>query len=792
MKSKKSFVIMVPIAVYLFFLLGFSIIHKPFFVDSLLPFGSLLAGAVLFDSFWRSGPKKTGKWIWLIFSIACFIWAAADTLCAVYYFQGENPQGHFLYLLYPAANLWLAVGFIVLGCYRFRRWNGLQFILDCGSCTLCALYFLWLLFFGGKLTFLQVIAQNGLFSVFSVILDFIVVIGVSIWILSMRRSGIPRFIRIVSAGAALFAVNNLYYSYLYLNGKYTAGSLVDAVYVVALMMIAMGSDFEKNSEPDGPERKEDGTYAAAGLWIRSFFLFVYPLVTVLLKGLVLKNIVIYAMIIAVYMICTVYIQIALKDQQLLNQEKELNRILEEQVRQRTKELVEKNKILNSISNQDTVTKLYNRRYFDQALQEKMKRIKPPRNIALLFIDLDRFKTINDTYGHGVGDRILMEISRRLKAWDKENAVLARLGGDEFVLAFDGWFGYHQVEFLADEIIKSCSESIEIDGYIFHVTMSVGISIYPIDAKNCEALMKNADIAMYQAKSKGFNQYVSFDSPLDERSNRKNKIEMLLKRAVYDREFQLYYQPQVNVISGKVVGAEALLRWKTPEGEWIRPAEFIPIAEETDDIIPIGAWVTDQAIRQIKRWNTKYHSQIKIGINVSPKQLDNKNFMEALKGEIRDNGICSKWLDVEITENIAMEGKQRITEVFTLFNEMGISISIDDFGTGYSSLSYLKYFPFDRIKISKPMIDAISEHNYDLQIVKAIILLAKSIGIRTIAEGVENQKQFDILKKLECEEVQGYLFSEPLPAEEFEKRFLSADGRESPCSTVGGSGFTADR
>lgn len=791
MKNKKSFVIMAFIAVYLFLLLGFSIVHNKFWVSILMPFGSLFAGVVLLRSCRMSSRQTIRRFIWLIFGIACFIWAIADALCSVYSFMGLNPQNRFPYAFYPVANFLLLTGCILLGVYRFKRWNGLQLFLDCLASTLCTFYFLWIIFFDGKFTLLQVIAQNGLFPVLSVIMDFAIVIGVGIWVLSIRRSAIPHFIQIVSAGVALFAVNNLYYGYIYLYGRYTPDSIVDAVYTTALMIVAMGSAFEKYYEPSKSEAGEYDAYASIGLFRRSVFLFIYPIITILLKGFVLREMATFALFIAVYMICTVYIQIALKDEQLLNQEKELNRTLEEQVRQRTRELVEKNKILNTISNQDTVTKLYNRRYFNKSLQEKIKRIEPSKNIALLFIDLDRFKTINDTYGHDIGDRVLIEISKRLQAWNKENSVLARLGGDEFVLAFDGWFGYHQVELFAREIIQSCSEGIEIDEYIFHVTMSIGISLYPTDAKSSESLMKNADIAMYQAKSKGFNKCISYNSPLDRKSHRKNKIEMLLKRADFDKEFELYYQPQVNVVSGKITGAEALLRWKTPEGERIQPAEFIPIAEETNDIIPIGEWVTEQAIRQIKQWNTNYHTQMKIGINVSPKQLDNKNFINSLKSKIKDYEISSKWLDVEITENIAMEGKQRITEVFTLFNEMGISISIDDFGTGYSSLSYLKYFPFDRIKISKPMIDAISEHSYDLQIVKAIILLAKSIGIRTIAEGVETQRQLDILKQLECEEVQGFLFSEPLPAGEFEERYLKANDAIEKLGTSNGKTESID-
>lgn len=774
MNSNKAFVLSGITAIYIVCLFLFSFFKMNLYANILAPVGSLLAGVILLKNYFKCRPKETIKLVFLVYSIACFFWMTADLLFMISYLAGWDTSSSFIFSLYPVTNFLLAVCSILLAIYLFKRWSALQLALDCLIFTLCAFRSIWYISFGKTFVFEDILYHNGIFPVSNVLLDFVIVIGVALWMATIRNTSKPVHVQVICLGTALFAADNLLYSCEYLYGFYHSNSPVDVIYILALLIIALGSEFRGNFDPSRLDRTDYDTYTHKYTYQKGLALCLFPVITIAVKGFVLTELFMYALILSFYLICTFYIRMAITNETLLKREKELNRTLEEKVELRTSELIKKNETLDIISNQDTVTKLYNRRYFGRALQEKFNNLKPHENIALLFIDLDRFKTINDTYGHLVGDEVLVEISRRLKLWNKEGSILARLGGDEFVLAICGQFGYRQVELIAERIIRSCTEKIEIDEYVFHVTMSVGISIYPTDALNINALMTNADIAMYQAKAKGFNQYISFNSMLEESNRRKNEIEMLLRKADFDKEFELYYQPQIDLSDFRMIGMEALIRWKTPDGFEIPPADFIPIAEEIDYIMPIGEWVMDKAIRQIVQWNTAYHTQYKMGINVSPKQLDNKNFIRALKDTLQDNRMNPGWLDVEITENIAMVGKYRLTQVATMFNEMGISISIDDFGTGYSSLSYLKYFPFDRIKIAKPLIDAISEHSYDLQIVKAIILLAKSIGIKTIAEGVETQNQLNILTMLGCEEVQGFYYSTPVPASEFEQRFLKAD------------------
>lgn len=469
-----------------------------------------------------------------------------------------------------------------------------------------------------------------------------------------------------------------------------------------------------------------------------------------------------------------YLQKYIEHEKLLSKEKEMNLLLEDKIRQRTMEITKKNKQLeikntelDYMSKKDHLTNLYNRRYFFEKFNNSFLSTLDSGRTALFYIDLDRFKIINDMYGHHVGDMALIEISRRLKLYDNDDSILARLGGDEFVLVKYGDFTYDEFSQLADSIIHDCNAPIEIGEYMLYVSASIGISVYPVDAKDSYTLMRNADLAMHEMKDNGKNGYIFFDSKFSDKAKRKLLLENLLKSADYDKEFSILYQPQFNIDSKKIIGAEALLRWNNKELGSVSPEEFIPIAEETDCINSIGQWVMEQAIKQSAKWNKMCYN-VKVGINVSPKQLDSKNLIETLTKILEENSLSPKYIDIEITENVAVAGEYKIHQINSLFSSLGVSVSIDDFGTGYSALSYLKIFPFERIKIAKPLIDVIATDSFDYEIVKAVITLAKSIGIRTIAEGVESEDQLEILTSLGCDEVQGFLVGRPIDKYEFEE------------------------
>jgi diguanylate cyclase (GGDEF)-like protein len=396
-------------------------------------------------------------------------------------------------------------------------------------------------------------------------------------------------------------------------------------------------------------------------------------------------------------------------------------------------------------------------------------------VTVFFLDLDRFKAINDTHGHDIGDDVLLEISQRLTGWNKYNALLARLGGDEFVFAFKGRDYFERAEEMARELADCCNETIHIDNLRFNLSASIGITVYPWDASDRSGLMKNADIAMYHAKSIGYRSYTFFNRDLDMMTRRKNDIERCLDKSHYDDEFYLVFQPQFTIPDRQLVGMEALLRWNCPDLGAVMPGEFIPAAEEMGIITKLGRWVAAKAIEQISDWNKRLDSNLKVCINISPRQLEETDFVDKLISIMDRAGVPHNWIDVEITESIAMKGEEAIGTIFSALDEKGITTSIDDFGTGYSSLSYIKKFSFDRLKIAKPLIDNMAAGFEDKQIITAIIMMAKAIGLRTIAEGVETQEQLEALIELECDEVQGYIFSKPLTAAEFEEQILKSPG-----------------
>jgi diguanylate cyclase (GGDEF)-like protein len=744
------------------------------------PILTFIAFAVLIKMVSDHTKSKVERIIWVSYGLACFFWGSADLVWAIYEFApGLDPETSVLITyLYPITNIFLGIGVLVYGIQTYKRWNGIQLLIDSIAIATVSLMLVWNIFFDKSTVMLDRIIADEFSSILSIVLDVIIFVGIAIWYISVRRGKVPTYIKIIAVAIVMFVITDIYYYYVYFKDLYIANTLVDAFYMTSLLLIAVGALVLQKLKQKGFYNDAELDYSNIGFKRKGIVLIVAPIVEVLIKGVVMTDLGVFLLIILAHEILSVYVQGSINNEILLAKEIEMNRVLEDEINRRTREILEKNKELEEkntrlkfLSNQDTLTKLYNRRYFTQALEKEIETMKPQEAMAILFIDVDRFKIINDTYGHAVGDELLIALSKRLQQFNWRNTILARLGGDEFVIGLRGEFDYKHMEQISADIIKTCGETIEIGKYIFHVNLSIGISIYPLDANSKDVLMKNADIAMYQAKAAGGGKYISFDHSFTDKLNRKNHIELLLRRADFNQEFEVYYQPQFSIPDKRLVGAEALLRWNKSSEGFISPEEFIPVAEEIDYINQIGKWVMEQAIGKAGQWNSTYASDLKVGINVSPKQLDNKDFINILKKIMKDNNILTQWIDIEITESVAIEGEYRIEQIVSIFEGVGVSISVDDFGTGYSSLSYLKFFPFERIKIAKPLIDAIATANYDLQIVKAIIMLAKSIHMKTIAEGVETQEQLDILVELGCDEIQGYLLGRPVPAEVFEQKYL---------------------
>jgi diguanylate cyclase (GGDEF)-like protein len=433
--------------------------------------------------------------------------------------------------------------------------------------------------------------------------------------------------------------------------------------------------------------------------------------------------------------------------------------------------------LTFLANHDNLTSLFNRRYFLTCLEENIASKLPSETLAVILIDLARFRTINDNFGHHIGDQLLIELSGRITAWNSYAATISRLGGDEFAVLFTGKYTRKDIEKFCLQLIESCSKPVRIGNHKMSLTISAGIAVFSEESCDGYTLMKHADIAMYRAKSQGYNRFEFYNPLFGQEVNLKNKIEILLKQADFEKSFELFYQPQFSFPYHNLVGAEALIRWKSAELGYIPPSVFIPVAEEIDHIFKIGRWVMQKSIQQAAAWNSKIPLRMKIGFNVSPKQLKDESFFDILKTLLRDDGIDPAWLDAEITESIMISAEDKVRAMLHWLKTLGVSVSIDDFGAGYSSLGYLSKYPFDRIKIDKSLIASISSCNHNgTQIVKAAISMAKSLGIKTIAEGVETQEQLDILTDLGCDQAQGYLLGRPVSADMFEQLFYVTEER----------------
>lgn len=422
-----------------------------------------------------------------------------------------------------------------------------------------------------------------------------------------------------------------------------------------------------------------------------------------------------------------------------------------------------------LANIDALTGLPNRSLFLDRLSHAIAYSRRNKTLfALLFIDLDNFKNINDTLGHSIGDKMLINISKRLKSCVRDVDTVARLGGDEFTVILENINTTNEVGVCANKILNRLSESMEIDGSLLKTTPSIGIGMYPAHGSDREILLKNADLAMYSAKEKGKNNYQFFTEDMTSLAMERINIENKLREAIESDQLTLFYQPKLYSVTGEVTGFEALIRWMHPEDGMISPGAFIPVAEETGLILSLGDWIIEQAIKQAKEWSEIAPDHCQIAVNISAKQFMTDTFPDRIAELLDKYDLHPKYIELEITEGTLMENMHHTINALKKLRDMGIEISLDDFGTGYSSLSYLKQFPVNQLKIDQSFVRDVTTDPSDASIVASIITLAHNLSLTVVAEGCETIEQLDFLRAYHCEQVQGYLFSRPLPAEEAEK------------------------
>ena len=423
-----------------------------------------------------------------------------------------------------------------------------------------------------------------------------------------------------------------------------------------------------------------------------------------------------------------------------------------------------------LAHYDGLTNLPNRLLFYDRLGQAIALAKREQWIVgVMFIDVDRFKDVNDTLGHAVGDKLLQKVSKRLIKSVRAEDTVGRLGGDEFAVVLSRLGTAQDAEAVAQNIIQSFDDPFELDsGTEIYVTASIGITLYPTDSTDRDSLLKNADLAMYCAKEEGRNTYERYSAEMDTRNAGRLDMKSMLRRALEREEFVLYYQPKVDVQSDRAIGVEALIRWHSPQLGFVSPKDFIPIAEEIGLIVPIGEWVLRTACAQNRAWQDAGHEPLVMSVNLSARQFREKYLVDKIVGVLNETGLEARYLDLEITESLIMSHADSTVGLLERLHRLGVGISIDDFGTGYSSLAYLKRFPVQSIKIDQSFVRDLTTDSDDAAIVTAVVAMAKSLKLKVIAEGVETKEQLEFLAKLQCDEYQGHYFGRPVPAERFIK------------------------
>jgi diguanylate cyclase (GGDEF)-like protein/PAS domain S-box-containing protein len=423
--------------------------------------------------------------------------------------------------------------------------------------------------------------------------------------------------------------------------------------------------------------------------------------------------------------------------------------------------------LQHMAHHDALTDLPNRNLFLDRLQQSLTRARwHDRLVAVMFLDLDRFKNINDTLGHTVGDQLLLQLSERLSNSVRDGDTIGRFGGDEFAILLDDINSDSHISLLAEKLLDTLKKPFKINKHELFVTASIGISIFPNDGEDSDTLLRNADVAMYRAKDLGKNNYQFYSDDLSARIFERMTLESHLRHALERNEFVLYYQPQIDTRTQKIMGVEALLRWKHPEFGLVTPNNIVPLMEETGLIEKVGHWALETACRQARKWHDAGWTYLHLSVNISSRQFNDPDFISLVHDIISTTGINPEYLELELTESMLIRNASATINALNTLSSLGVRFAIDDFGTGYSSLSYLRRFPIDTIKIDRSFIHDVTDNPDDAAIASAIIVMGQNLSLNVIAEGVENQQQLEFLSSRNCHYLQGNLFSRPLPAEEF--------------------------
>ena len=569
----------------------------------------------------------------------------------------------------------------------------------------------------------------------------------------------------------IYGVFDIRYTYFAAAGIDAESLVVDAIFLFSIVLLGtafIGTQEKKMLFKDGGKDIQDdnslGLVLCAMFFVFGFFLFMSG-------AMAQSNFFILLITSMAYLLVMKMLQVNELNTQLLEHQKKQREELQHRVRNQQQELNNVSAKLENATSIDTLTGLKNRSYW-RHYSDEMSHKNGKGRLILYAIDVNFFKLINDNYGHTAGDRVLIEIANRLNSLKKDNMETYRMGGDQFLVSVYEENSPFDITVFAQSIVDAMDKNFEIGEVSIAVTVCVGVAVYPDNTDNLEKLLNYAESARTTVKHVGkTSSYAFFDADSMPKIQRKLTIEQKLQNADYDSHFQMYFQPQVEAASGNLIGMEALVRWIDPELGFISPGEFIPIAEEMGVMSSLGQWISIQSMKQINEWNTRYGRNLVVGINVSPAQLKDDTFIDRFTNMMSSIGVKSDWLDIEITEGIALDSTGQNVIAIDRLKAAGLTLSVDDFGTGYAAFADMINFNFDRIKIAKELVDNLETNNDAKVIVGAIIGMAKGMNLKAIAEGVETKEQRDILVELGCDQIQGYFFGKPIPADEFESIWL---------------------
>lgn len=596
------------------------------------------------------------------------------------------------------------------------------------------------------------------------ILDLGVLFGVISFLIASNRMFTRKSSLFIVLGLLIQIIADTIFSYLKVKDTYEVGSINEPLWIFSLLLIGLAGNYHEKtihkSLPSKFNRIIKGKILKHTLPYTSvIFLFTY----VVFKFYEIDTIV-FGLFISILLVILRQIITLLENDRLFDSLHGLNEELESKVKNRTEQLEETLTSMEYLAYHDVVTTLPNRRLLEIKLSEALERASDNKTqIAVMLLDLDRFKQINDSLGHSYGDLLLIEIGQRLKNIVDDGVIICRIGGDEFSILVE-FTDISTVEEIAKKIIFELEKPFFIKEAELHITTSIGIAIFPEHGSDFSELLMQADMAMYRVKEQGKNNYEFYHSSM----NMQSRVEMenALRKAIQNEEFLLYYQPQLSISTGEIIGAEALIRWNRPNHGMVTPEKFIPIAEESGIITTIGEWVIRKACEQIVLLNRTKFKPLRIAVNISSIQFQQIDFVDVVCRIVKETGADPALLELEITESIAVKDIEDTISKLSALKKMGIQISIDDFGMGYSSLHYLSQFQIDRLKIDRNFILNIDESEKDEAIVKLITMMAKALNLKVLAEGVETKSHLYFLKEIECDEFQGFLFSPPVPIEDF--------------------------